>query len=460
MIQLDNVIYKETSYDIKDSIARDDIDKTKDLIVQLQSFLGFDSDQVLGLCVDYKNKTFERLSGARGLSAGSDFDKFSMYGGRKRCNVADDGTVNAYYGDEGYIEDGSNGQVMVYQPKFYYMVKPISLEKQETGKGYHLRKANYYISEVPLSGFKLHPLFKNANGEEVDYVLKSAYEGCIYDTSEGAYILDDDTFDISDDKLSSISGAHPCSGSNKKLLTLVNSEKLSQNRGENWHEINVQDVSCEQLLMIVEYGTMNLQSVLSEGVTKITDASSTNCASFTGSTSDLGNTSGTASVTTDYLGVSRTGVGEISFSYRGVENFYGNIYAQETGVIFYGDGSMNGGELYIHKNLLVEDGDPVLGNYIASGFTISNANGFISAVGYSPIFDWLFFASETNGDSSLPVGDYQYDKSNLSGYCYSRVGGCWSYNNYAGSFCRSVNTLKDANYRTTGARLLYIPSKK
>jgi hypothetical protein len=32
-----------------------------------------------------------------------------MYGGRMRCNVADDGTINAFYGDPTYADDGSNG---------------------------------------------------------------------------------------------------------------------------------------------------------------------------------------------------------------------------------------------------------------------------------------------------------------------------------------------------------------
>ena len=31
----------------------------------------------------------------------------------RRCNVLDNGTVSAYYGDINYKEDGSNGQVMV-----------------------------------------------------------------------------------------------------------------------------------------------------------------------------------------------------------------------------------------------------------------------------------------------------------------------------------------------------------
>ena len=47
---------------------------------------------IIGLQVDYENRTFTRLESAFGLSAGSDFDKFEMFGGRKRCNVLDDGT--------------------------------------------------------------------------------------------------------------------------------------------------------------------------------------------------------------------------------------------------------------------------------------------------------------------------------------------------------------------------------
>jgi hypothetical protein len=67
------------------------------------------NDYVLGLEVDYENKTFTRLAAAESLSPGNDFNSFNMYGGRRLCNLADDGTVNAWYGESGYIEDGSNG---------------------------------------------------------------------------------------------------------------------------------------------------------------------------------------------------------------------------------------------------------------------------------------------------------------------------------------------------------------
>lgn len=62
----------------------------------------------LGLRADFVNNVFTRLGDAVGLNGGSDFDGFAMYQ-RRRCNLADNGTVNAYYGDSGFKVDGTNG---------------------------------------------------------------------------------------------------------------------------------------------------------------------------------------------------------------------------------------------------------------------------------------------------------------------------------------------------------------
>ena len=156
-------------------------------VEDIKAYLGYDDEHIVGLQADFRNKTFKRLAGAYGLNAGTDFDAFPMFGGRRRCNVAADGTINAYYGDESYTEDGTNGQVMVYQPAFYYKVVPLELEKNTvSGIGNHLRKANYYVSSKPVFGFKRHPLFYDEQGNPVDYVLLSAYEGSMYDVSEEA----------------------------------------------------------------------------------------------------------------------------------------------------------------------------------------------------------------------------------------------------------------------------------
>ena len=433
-------------------------------VTDIRAYLGMiETEDVLGITMDYKNKTCTRIAGAKNLTAGADFDKFSMYGGRKRCNVSDGGTINAYYGDEGYTEDGSNGQVMVYQPKFYYLVCPLEYDRQETGYGYHLRKANYYVSETQRAGFKLHPAFYDKNGNEVDYILMSAYEGCIYDTSANAYLKNDEqVMDASKDKFSSIAGARPASGVSQNL-TRPNIEQMAKNRGEGWHSFGIKTASMEQLLMIVEMGMMNLQTAIGQGVVNIpwTTGSDTTSsyAGATGSTASLGNGTGRATETTTYEGgvaTKNTADGKTSICYRGVENFWGNIWKFAYGINFY-----------------CEVGKPFLGyvckdfnyaeskrtdNYENIGFALPSENGYVSAMGYSTNYDWLFLPSEVKGNSSLPVGDYYYQNNTWDGYRIALLGGGWDNGSSAGGFSWSLADGVGGRYRFIGGRLVYVPT--
>lgn len=434
-------------------------------VTDIRAYLGMiETEDVLGITMDYKNKTCTRIAGAKNLTAGADFDKFSMYGGRKRCNVSDGGTINAYYGDEGYTEDGSNGQVMVYQPKFYYLVCPLEYDRQETGYGYHLRKANYYVSETQRAGFKLHPAFYDKNGNEVDYILMSAYEGCIYDTSANAYLKNDEqVMDASKDKFSSIAGARPASGVSQNL-TRPNIEQMAKNRGEGWHSFGIKTASMEQLLMIVEMGMMNLQTAIGQGVVNLpwTTGSDTTSsyAGATGSTASLGNGTGRATKTTTYEGGKATDYtvdGKTSICYRGVENFWGNIWKFAYGVNIWGNGKMAGGMPYICSDFNYAEGKNT-DNYEGAGFTVTKANGYISAMGYSTKYDWLFMASECLGNSSLPVGDYTYITENLNGYRLTLLGGGWNNCSDAGGFFWGLNNGVGNRFRNVGGRLVYVPT--
>lgn len=434
-------------------------------VTDIRAYLGMiETEDVLGITMDYKNKTCTRIAGAKNLTAGADFDKFSMYGGRKRCNVSDGGTINAYYGDEGYTEDGSNGQVMVYQPKFYYLVCPLEYDRQETGYGYHLRKANYYVSETQRAGFKLHPAFYDKNGNEVDYILMSAYEGCIYDTSANAYLKNDEqVMDASKDKFSSIAGARPASGVSQNL-TRPNIEQMAKNRGEGWHSFGIKTASMEQLLMIVEMGMMNLQTAIGQGVVNLpwTTGSDTTSsyAGATGSTASLGNRTGRATKTTTYEGGKATDYtvdGKTSICYRGVENFWGNIWKFAYGVNIWGNGKMAGGMPYICSDFNYAEGKNT-DNYEGAGFTVTKANGYISAMGYSTKYDWLFMASECLGNSSLPVGDYTYITENLNGYRIARLGGVWADGSTAGGFFWILYYGVGSRTRDVGGRLVYVPT--
>lgn len=432
----------------------------------VKAYIGYTDEDIVGLCVDFENKTFKRLAGAVGLSQGSDFNKFTMYGGRRRCNVLDDGTILAYYGDEDYVEDGSNGQVMVYQPAFYYKVVPLKLEKNsDSGIGYHLRKANYYVSSRPKTGFKLHPAFYDANGNEVDYILLSAYEGSMYDVSGTVYVndgVDTDTAIETGDLLCSVAGKKPISGL-KKNLTKANLELMAQNRGANWHLENIKAASANQLLMIIELGTMNTQTGIGQGVVSIPNNTSYNCSSLTGSTADLGNGTGQAAETINEIGGTETAYtasGKLAVTYRGVENPWGNIWKNIQGINIWGNGSMGGGQPYVAEGFTYNESkntDP----YHPVGFTLANATGYVNAMGYgSEEYDWLFMPSEIGGSSALPVGDYFYVTPNLNGYRIALLGGSWYSGGNAGGFYWVCNYGVSLRYRYIGGRLLYVPTAK
>ena len=434
-------------------------------VADIRAYLGITADDIVGIQVDYKNKTFKRLAGAANLTKGSDFDKFTMFGGRKRCNVADDGSIVAWYGDADYKEDGSMGQVMVYQPKFYYLVCPVEYDPIDTGIGYHLRKANYYVSEKPRAGFRLHPEFYDASGNEIDYFLTSADEGSIYDASASAYLLNDEqVMNTGEDKFSSIAGARPASGSSQNL-TRPNIEAMAQNRGTNWHGDLIKQVSAEQMLMIIEMGMMNLQTAIAQGIVSLpwTTGSDTTSsyAAATGSTASLGNGTGRAEKTTTYEGgVAKeyTVDGKTSVCWRGKENFWGNIWKFVYGINIWGNGKMGGGQPYICSDFSFAESKNS-GNYEPAGFTVTNANGYISAMGYSTACDWLFIASECLGNSSLPVGDYTYITVNLNGYRIALLGGSWAHGGDAGGFYWSLDSGVGTRYRHIGGRLVYIPTR-
>lgn len=470
VIQNGDNAYMEVDYATYTCRAnKEDVKDLVDRIEDLQSYVGYYTDNhVVGLQVDYKNKTFKRLAGAKYLKPGADFDKYKMFGGRRKCIVEDSGKIVAWHGDKNYTEDGSLGQVMVYQPAFYYRVQPLELDPIDTGIGHHLRKANYYVSDIPSPGFKRHPAFYDANGNEIDYFLTSAYEGSIWDAdggTGGAYLTkDEQVMNLATDKFCSIAGVKPASGLTQNL-TRPNIETLAQNRGANWHGDLIKQVSAEQMLMIIEMGMMNLQTAIAQGVVTLpweTGSDKTSSyAAVTGSTSGIGNGTGRAERTTTYEGgVAKeyTVDGKTSVCWRGKENFWGNIWKFVYGINIWGNGKMGGGQPYICSDFNFAE-NKNSGNYEGAGFTATNVAGYISAMGYSTICDWLFIASECTGNSSLPVGDYTNITQNLNGYRIARLGGDWNGGSAAGAFYWYLYHGVGYRARTVGGRLVYIPTR-
>lgn len=428
-----------------------DIQDLQKQIADLEAFIGYSDEDIFGVEVDFVNKKFTRLSGAVNRTPGAAFDSINAFGGRKRCNVADDGTVTAYYGDSGYTTTGKNAagtpvQVMVEQPKFYYKVVPMVLEKGV--KGMKIRKARYYVSDTLKPGFKVHPAFVE-NGNVNPYIYLAAFEGSLFDTSTNAYILDDaQVADFAADMLCSIANAKPASGL-QQSLTRENTRKLAQKRGKGWEQSYAATIAASQLLMLIEYASFDMQKAIGNGVTNKTDDGSTSMTEITGATVNLGNASGFVTNANGYNIV----------SYRGEENIWGNIWTWVDGMneenpTPFEEGQV--GTLYVADHGFVDDSKA--SPYKNTGIHPCYGGGYISAFGYSEEFDWLFIPVEHTGNSTLPVGDYVWNSN--PGWRVATLGGRWDDGAYAGAFYWSLGDARSSRVRTVGGRLVYVPSKK
>ena len=395
----------------------------------------------VGLDIDYENKTFMRTQQAISFDMGADFDAFSMYGGRMRCNVADNGTITAFYGEANYKDDGSNGQVMFYQPKFYY--QRVILKNESATKGRIIRHESIILSPTKQSGFKLHPIFDAGNGEEYDYVLISAYEGSLIS-----------------DRLASIAGEQPTTN-----ISIIDAENYARARGNGWHIMNMAAVSAMQMLEIVEFGSMNGQAAIEQGVSNLTFTSGKNCSAITGSTAALGNATGHAEITISNNNgtlIENTEVGKRAISYRGMENPWGNVWQMIGGANIKGDGYSQGGALYICNDFNYTP-LTISNNYEYVGFNLPSQYGWISAMGYgNQKYDWVFLPLEcsNSANSLLPVGDNLWTVSNVSSNKIITVGGTYGFQESNGPFYYACDqTASNNSIHTYNARLMFIPTK-
>lgn len=431
-----------------------------DLLEALAQLGIYHSEEAVGLTIDYEAGTFERVFDAKNLQAGSDFNRYLMYGGRRRCIVDRSGRIVAWYGDNNYIEDGSLGEVMVYQPKFYYQRLPIKTENSTVGK--IVRKETIAISAAEQTGFKIHPAFVDTNGNILEYILLPAYESSYYSTSNNQFITDDSgLMDFNNDYLLSIAGAKPCSGVNNQF-TVTNAEQMAKNIGQGWHITNAAAESVNQMLMLIELGTLNGQIALENGLSNLPNVEGYNCSSQTGSTASLGNTTGIATSTTNITN-GQTNVyniaGRRAISYRGMENPWGNTWRFIGGLNISGNGSQGGGVPYICSDFNYTPAQ-ISNNYVSAGFCLPSTNGWISAMGYGDsALDWLLMPAEATGaNSALPVGDNVWITTNLNTINGIQIGGDWRHGDSNGIFYYACDNEPNRYARTINARIMHIPT--
>ncbi len=438
----------------------------------------------------------ERLGDAVGLTAkahkGStesvenDFDNIYPWSDIKTCNIDADGNVLAYLGEPSFARDGTNGDVMVEIPKFYY-------KRVKTGIVEEI-----WICGTKLPGYELHPLFID-NGKEVSKVFHSVYNASSFTDETDNKV-----------KLQSITGVQP-----RVRTTRANFRTYARNKGAIW---GIEDISCVnalQLLYLVEYANTNSQSALGSGADNLSYAANhkaleetTNGNTITiastykntyklGQRIEIGTSRGVNDKTTtprtitaiatdeeagqttitfdgdpitiavgnmlwnvaplngscDALnGKSGWLAGENNYTdhladvnYRGIEGFHAKLFR-------FIDGVNIKDRVVYYANSIADYADGVYdGKYRAVGYSNAEANGYVSAFGYDEKAPWVMFPSAAVGGSSTFVPDYYYQNT---GERLLSLGGYWYDGTYAGVFCFICNLPSSYSYSYCGSHLL------
>lgn len=369
-----------------------------------------------GIQWNQSTDTVTRLGDGIGLTAGSDFTALGDDGvwNLRRCMVNDDLSINYYIdpadptkigevvntgtyttgGTANYT--GSDGQVMVEIPKFYwYYEEPSSNVYQ------------WWVSPIEFDlNYEVHPAFITGATTK-DYIYMSAFEG-----------------NVSSSTLRSISGVQPSTSTNV-AGTINNFRTYAQARGTGWQMQTYWATNALQILYSVEYANFDSQTTIGKGYVDAA-AGSANESINTGATISLGNTSGAASGTD----------GLSAISYRGVENFWGNIFKWVDGL------NIKNREAFVANENFASD--TFTGSYTSVG-TLASANGFVSNIQFPH-----FLATAVSGSSTSHLYDIYFQQS---GDRVALFGGPWDFGLLAGAFLWTLDRDSSNALRISGSRL-------
>lgn len=360
----------------------------------------------MGVTVDYANKTYTKING----NANGDVNNLKCYKNRIRCNLQDDGTVTAYYGETSYDNSGNeNLQVMVEQPVVYYSLQNVELD------GNNITKADYLIADGPIEGFEVHPAFTMTDGISInDKIYINAYEAT-----------------LSNDKLSSIAGSTPYVNATRGTF-----RTKASNRGSNWTQLLMQVNELEKLMQLIEYQSLNMQSVLAKGVT------SSSAAVSVGSTYTLdSNGTGCASNL-------MPSTNSEAFTWRYRENTYGNVYKWNDAINIMS-------YVWYFRNTVANLTDDTSSGYTNPGISASSTSGWITRFGYAQNAKWMFIPTTVSStESNSMCGDYYIQSSGNSVFS---SGGDWLNGSVAGAFLSSASISSSSAYPNICGGLVYIP---
>lgn len=350
----------------------------------------------------------------------------------KRCMVdPSTGTVNYYLneynsnfkedGETPAVFDGSDGICMV----------EIGL-KGYTRTTWDGEIVTYEMSSMQHPGFTLHPSFENCDkwylGAFDATVMRpdgSIVDGLNYDNNLSRV-------DLANDKLISLPNDYAMCG-----LTRAEFRTLAQNN--NLQLIDFWQWNYIQLLLLTEYSTWNLQDAVGDGNVHYSswpiNSGNRNDSrvSINGLSMSLGNLTGGVSTaggnkTTDFM------------SYRGIENFWGNIWQWVDGF------NANNRDAYI-CNDPSKFADDTSTNYVQLGSKMPTSNGFIKSI---QKLETAILPATLEGNSDEYMTDYYWQNSE---WRVARAGALALDGLRAGPFALDVGNDSGSRHRASSSRV-------
>ena len=311
--------------------------------------------------------------------------------------------------------DGSQGQVMMRFPLFYYKYS------------YSGTTHSYQVSISPFTGASVHPWFnKSGDGTTfVPYRYIGVYPAVgwttTYQNGDGVNAW----FNTSTGKLGSIGG--------KKCLTNINRTNFrsaATRIGSGWQLFDFWGYSALKLLYITRYRNLNSQSVLGSGNSQFSSWVFNSCISATGKVKSI-NATGKTTVGGN--------IGDYSNLF-GLEDIYGGVWQWLDGW------NINSGVNYVCSNpALFADGTTT--NYTNYGITNPLSNNWQQTFQQN-----VAMLPATGSASASYITDYYYYSS---GWMAPVFGGSANYGSPGGVFCLAANDGASYVYSYLGGRVCF-----
>lgn len=265
------------------------------------------------------------------------------------------------------------------------------------------------IADGEMDDFTLHEAFNRSDGIR-DYIYAACYE-----TS-------------SNNK--SVSGASPTVSQTR--ATFRNNAKA---KGSKWSQMDVATQSMLQMLITIEIGSRDSQSLIGEGYTASSHTGKIN----TGSCDAVPNRTGRPAGTSNNVGV----------VWRSMENLWGNVWEFRDGFNVYN------GIYYICTNVDLF-ADDTASNYVALSFTgnTSWSGAYISKMGIDSNYQGIILPIVAGGSSSTYYCDNTYA---AAGWRLGVFGGIWIDGLAAGLFKLYWNYASSLSADSVSSRLQYVP---